>query len=98
MYQTPDGLMEVRIQVAEFTKQMKVGETIKHKARIITRVNEGKRKLISLLTNDMGSDPDEIIDIYRKRWEIELFFKQVKQNFPRILAHFGSFWQTSVQV
>ena len=30
----------------------------------------------------MDTDPSEIIAIYRKRWEIELLFKQVKQNFP----------------
>ncbi|MDE6301475.1 MAG: IS4 family transposase [Muribaculaceae bacterium] len=82
MYQTPDGLMEVRIQLVEFTKHIKGGDTIRHKARIITYVNVPKHKLISLLTNDMDSDPDEIIDIYRKRWEIELLFKQIKQNFP----------------
>lgn len=31
MYQTPDGLMEVRIQVVEFAKQIKGGETISTK-------------------------------------------------------------------
>lgn len=82
MYQTPDGLMEVRIQTVEFIKQIKGGETIRHRARIITHVDERKRKLISLLTNDVESDPDEIIAIYRQRWEIELLFKQMKQNFP----------------
>ena len=82
MYQTPDGLMEVRIQQVAFTKQLKGGRTIYHKARIITHVDTKKRKLLSLLTNDMESDPDEIIAIYRQRWEIELLFKQVKQNFP----------------
>ena len=82
MFQTSDGLMEVRIQEVEFIKHKKGGEIIRHKARIITYVNEEKRKLISLLTNDMDSDPDEIIEIYRKRWEIELLFKQMKQNFP----------------
>ena len=30
----------------------------------------------------MDSDPAEIIEIYRKRWEIELLFKQIKQKFP----------------
>lgn len=30
----------------------------------------------------MESDPNEIIEIYRKHWEIELLFKQIKQNFP----------------
>ena len=82
MYQTPNGLMEVRIQQVTFTKQMKDEEILIHKARIITYVDEEKRKFISLLTNDMDSDPTEIINIYRKRWEIELLFKQMKQNFP----------------
>lgn len=82
MYQAPDGLMEVRIQNVEFTKQKKDGETILHKSRIITYVDAKKHKLVSLLTNDMESDPEEIVAIYRQRWEIELLFKQMKQNFP----------------
>ena len=82
MYQTQEGLMEVRIQNVEFVKQLKGGGTIHHKSRIVTYVDVKKRKLISLLTNDMKSDPEEIIAIYRQRWEIELLFKQMKQNFP----------------
>lgn len=82
MYQTPDGLMAVRIQHAVFTKQVKGGDVIRHHARIITHADERKHKLMALLTNDMESDPGEIIAIYRQRWEIELLFKQMKQNFP----------------
>lgn len=82
MYQTPVGLMEVRIQNVEFVKQLKDGETIHHKSRIITYADVKKPKLTSLLTNDMESDPEEIMAIYRQRWEIELLFKQMKQNFP----------------
>ena len=82
MYQTPDGLMEVRLQHVTFSKQLKGGDTIKHYARIVTYVDIKKRKLVSLLTNDRDSDPNEIIAIYRQRWEIELLFKQIKQNFP----------------
>lgn len=81
MYQTPDGLTEVRIQNVEFVIKKK-GEIIRHKARIVTYCDVKKRKLISLLTNDMDWDPDEIIAIYRQRWDIELIFKQIKQNFP----------------
>ena len=81
IYQTPDGLMKVRIQHVSFTKEKKDKKII-HNARIVTYVDERKRKLISLLTNDMDSDPCEIIAIYRQRWEIELLFKQMKQNFP----------------
>ena len=82
MYQTPDGLMEVRIQHVTFTKGLKGNKTLVHHARIITYADERKHKLVRLLTNDMESDPSEIIAIYRKRWEIELLFKQIKQNFP----------------
>ena len=81
MYQTSEGLMEVRVQNVIFSKQTKDG-VICHNARIITYADEKKHKLISLLTNDMDSDPNEIIAIYRQRWEIELLFKQIKQNFP----------------
>ncbi len=82
MWQNADGLMEVRVQHVTFSKNKKDGEAIIHHARIITYVDVKKRKFISLLTNDMDSDPDEIIAIYRQRWEIELLFKQMKQNFP----------------
>ena len=82
MYQTSNGLMEVRIQHVEFEKQQKGGDVIRHRSRIITYADNKKRKLISLLTNDMESDPEEIIAIYHKRWERELLFKQMKQNFP----------------
>ncbi len=82
MNQTPDGLMQVRLQHVAFTKQLKVGDVIKHHARIITHIDERRHKLIALLTNDMESDLDEIMAIYRQRLEIELLFKQIKQNFP----------------
>ena len=80
MEMTPDGKMDYRVQVVEFRK----GD-IKHIARIVTYVDikKGKQpKLISLLTNDFDMRPDTIVDIYRRRWQIESLFKQIKQNFP----------------
>ncbi len=87
IYTLPDGLTERRVQVVEFQKDIKDGEGIKHirhKARIVTYVDPKKKKnkVISLLTNDMDMPVEDIIAIYRKRWEIELLFKQLKQNFP----------------
>lgn len=79
MCQTPDGLMEVRIQHVEFTKQQKGAKDIRHKARIISYYDVKKYELISLLTHDMDSVPEKIVTVYRKRWEIELLFKQIKQ-------------------
>ena len=84
MYMSPCGLMEYRVQVVEFKKHIKDGENIRHKARIVTYVDLTKKKpkVISLLTNDMDMDMEDIIAIYSKRWKIELLFKQLKQNFP----------------
>lgn len=59
--------MEVRIQQVTFIKQLKNGEVLTHQAHIITYADQQKNKLISLLTNDIESDPSEIIAIYHKR-------------------------------
>lgn len=84
IYVNEDGLMVFRTQLVTFTKKEKGKENINHRARIITYVDikKTKCKFVSLLTNDMEMDEQEIVDIYRKRWEIELMFKQMKQNFP----------------
>lgn len=82
IYQTAEGLMEVCIQNVTFPKKLKDCTILIHHARIITYVDIKKHKLVSLLTNDMESEPNEIIEIYRKRRGIELLFKQIKQNFP----------------
>ena len=80
MHQNPQGLMEYREQVVVFRK----GD-VNHIARIITYVDikKGKQpKLISLLTNDFDMPLETIVAIYRRRWQIESLFKQIKQNFP----------------
>ena len=46
-------------------------------------LKKGKQpKLISLLTNDFDMALETIVAIYRRRWQIESLFKQIKQNFP----------------
>ena len=84
MYMSDNGLMEYRVRLVTFAKHVKDGEDIIHHARIITYVDikKTKAKLVSLLTNDMDMEPEDIVEIYQKRWEIEFLFKQLKQNFP----------------
>ena len=82
MYQNQQGLMEYREQVVVFRKG-----SINHIARIITYIDIKKDKrprLILLLTNDFDFDMslETIVAIYRRRWQIESLFKQIKQNFP----------------
>ena len=77
---TPEGQMEYREQVVVFRK-----DDISHIARIVTYVDFRKGRQprpVSLLTNDFDMRPETIAAIYRRRWQIESLFKQIKQNFP----------------
>ena len=47
--------------------------------RRITVARPGKLPLL-LATNNLSSPASEIAKLYRKRWDIELFFKWIKQN------------------
>lgn len=37
-------------------------------------------KTLVFVTNNLNADPLEITEIYRNRWQIEVFFKWIKQN------------------
>ena len=74
----------VRVETILFHKHTKEKD-IYHKARKITyqdKTKKGKIRFISLLTNDFQMSAEDIIAIYKRRWQIETLFKQIKQNFP----------------
>jgi transposase len=48
------------------------------------------KKVYEFLTNDMERPAEEIAAIYKERWEVELFFKWIKQHLK-----IKSFWGTS---
>ena len=72
-----EGLAVLNDALVIFTK----GE-IQHKSRKIEYWEKEKLQSSVLLTNNFDLDPEEIIAIYKRRWQIELLFKQLKQNFP----------------
>jgi hypothetical protein len=55
------------------------------KVRIVGVTIDGGRE-IALLTNDLTAPAIEIAALYKARWQIELFFKWLKQNLK--IAHF----------
>ena len=94
MDMNPNGLMEYREQVVVFRK-----DDVNHIARIITYVDikKGKTpKLVSLLTNDFDMPMETIVAIYRRRWQIESLFKQIKQNFP--LRYFYEEYANAIKI
>jgi len=44
------------------------------------RVTTDTGKVLRILSNDLDASADEIADLYRRRWAIELFFRWVKQT------------------
>lgn len=58
--------------------------TGKHKGMELRRVVawvevDGQWRQMVFLTNNMEWSPSTVCDLYRRRWDIEVFFKQVKQ-------------------
>jgi len=49
--------------------------------RIVAIVQvDGKEREMTFLTNNLEWSPRSVADLYRCRWEIEVFFKQIKQT------------------
>ena len=56
--------------------------------RVVVRDEEsGKR--VTFLTNNFALQPDLVAQLYRQRWQVELFFKWIKQHL-RIKAFLGT--------
>ena len=60
-----------------------MGEAVRE---IVVRTPTGKR--LRLLTNDLDAEAQEIADLYKRRWQIELYFRVMKQTL-KITKFFG---------
>jgi len=57
----------------------------KHKGMVLRRVEawvevDGEWRVMVFITNNFDWSPQSVCDLYRRRWDIEVFFKQVKQS------------------
>jgi len=62
----------------------------KHKLRLVHVYKEDENKVIEIITNQLDWEYNTIAELYKKRWDIELFFKAIKQN-----LQVKTFWGTS---
>ncbi len=53
------------------------------------RITTDTGKVLRILSNDLDAPAEEIADLYRRRWAIELFFRWVKQTL-KITRFFGT--------
>ena len=61
----------------------------------LVEVTDTKESILRLITNRFDLEADEISDIYRSRWAIELFFKWLKQHAE--IKHFYGMSETALQ-
>jgi IS4 transposase len=52
----------------------------KEQLRLVHVYKEDENKVIEIITNNLEWSARTIADLYKKRWDIELFFKAMKQN------------------
>jgi len=61
---------------------------------ITVRIKTGK--VIRLVSNDLDAPAEEIASLYKQRWQIELFFKWIKQNLK--IRHFLGTSENAVRI
>lgn len=54
----------------------------KHRTRRIAYWDSENARVFEFITNNFELSAEKVAMIYKKRWQIELLFKQLKQNFP----------------
>jgi hypothetical protein len=64
--------------------------------RLVSFYHEEKNKVYYFLSNLFDLPAEQIAMLYKKRWEIELLFKKIKQNFP--LQYFYGDNKNAVQI
>ena len=68
---------EIIILTSKKAKDTGISE---HKLRRVAVFKEDENKVIEIITNQLEWSARTIADLYKKRWDIELFFKAMKQN------------------
>ncbi len=81
-YDIPDDADNGVLKDEEITLAYGENKSKEHHARRIAYWDSKNERLFEFITNNMELPAEKIALIYKKRWQIELLFKQLKQNFP----------------
>jgi len=72
-------ILKGEIIILDSKKAQEIGIS-EHQLRLVHLYKEDENKVIEIITNQLDWKASTIADLYKKRWDIELFFKAIKQN------------------
>jgi hypothetical protein len=81
-FDIPDNADSGVLKDEEVTLQYGDKKKKEHRARRIAYWDSENERLFEFITNNFELSAEKVALIYKKRWQIELLFKQLKQNFP----------------
>jgi len=76
---TDDNILKDEI-IRLSSKKAKETGISEQNLRLVHVYKEDENKVIEIITNQLAWKAETIADLYKKRWDIELFFKAIKQN------------------
>lgn len=78
-YQQKQGVQRDELIILGYTYHKKA---VQVPSRVVTYTDPHTQKQFKFLTNNTRLAPITIANYYRQRWQIETFFKRIKQNYP----------------
>jgi PII-like signaling protein len=95
-FEIPDGADSGVLKDEEIILHYGDNGKLKHRSRRIAYWDAENQRLFEFITNNFELDAEKVALIYKKRWQIELLFKQLKQNFP--LKYFLGDNQNAIEI
>jgi hypothetical protein len=95
-FDIPDGADSGLLKDEEIVLYYGENGKFKHRSRRIVYWDTENERLFEFITNNFDLPAEKVALIYRKRRQIELLFKQLKQNFP--LKYFLGDYQNAIEI
>lgn len=91
---SPTAILKEEVILQTYKDENNAEQTLR--LRRIAWWDAGKERHFEFITNDFELEAITVAQLYKHRWQIELFFKKLKQNFP--LQYFVGDNQNAIEI